>query len=61
MPRQPSLAANALRNWKMFLLMEAHQDPLAMVLIMAHREMLSLLSPRTSLKKNRRPKMERPS
>lgn len=44
MPRQPSLTARALRNWKMFLLMEAHQDPLAVVLIMAHREMLSTLS-----------------
>tara|TARA_R110000803_G_scaffold19786_1_gene51469 strand:- start:4436 stop:5569 length:1134 start_codon:yes stop_codon:yes gene_type:complete len=43
MPRQPSLAARTLRNWKMFLLMEVHQDPLAMVLIMAHREILKNL------------------
>ncbi|URK16318.1 relaxase/mobilization nuclease domain-containing protein [Thalassospira sp. GO-4] len=40
--RQPSLKVRALRNWKMFLLMEAYQDPLAMVLINAHRELLSL-------------------
>ena len=43
LPRQPGLAARALRNWKMFLLMEADQDPLAMVLILAHREMLRTL------------------
>ena len=43
MPRQPSLAARMLRNWKMFLLMEAYQDPLAMVLIIAHREILKSL------------------
>ncbi|WP_240626555.1 TraI/MobA(P) family conjugative relaxase [Thalassospira lohafexi] len=41
---QLSLMARALRNWKMFLLMEAHQDPLAMVLMVAHREMLEVLS-----------------
>lgn len=40
MPRQPSLAVRALRNWKMFLLIEAYQDPLAMVLILAHQELL---------------------
>lgn len=44
LPRQPSLTARALRNWKMFLLMEAYQDPLAMVLILAHREMLKGLT-----------------
>ncbi|WP_296992338.1 TraI/MobA(P) family conjugative relaxase [Thalassospira sp. UBA1131] len=49
LPRQPSLAARALRNWKMFLLMEADQDPLAMVLIMAHREMLRTLPPTPSI------------
>ncbi|WP_114095813.1 TraI/MobA(P) family conjugative relaxase [Thalassospira xiamenensis] len=43
MPRQPSLTARTMRNWKMFLLMEATQDPLAMALIMAHREMLRTL------------------
>ncbi|MBR9901830.1 MAG: relaxase/mobilization nuclease domain-containing protein [Rhodospirillales bacterium] len=42
--RQPGLKARALRNWKMFLLMEAYQDPLAMVLIIAHKELLSFLS-----------------
>lgn len=47
LPRQPSLSTRALRNWKMFLLLEAHQDPLAMVLILAHREVLSILTPKT--------------
>ncbi|HAI29880.1 MULTISPECIES: TraI/MobA(P) family conjugative relaxase [unclassified Thalassospira] len=42
LPRQPGLAARALRSWKMFLLMEAYQDPLAMVLITAHRELLNV-------------------
>lgn len=42
--RQPSLMARALRNWKLFLLMEANQDPLALVLVSAHREMLNILS-----------------
>ena len=37
---QSSLTARTLRNWKMFLLMEASQDPLAMTLIVAHKEML---------------------
>ncbi|WP_417585098.1 TraI/MobA(P) family conjugative relaxase [Nitrincola sp.] len=41
--RQPSLTTRALRNWKMFLLMEAYQDPLAMALVMAHREMMNIL------------------
>ena len=50
MPGQPSLAARTLRNWKMFLLMEAYQDPLAMVLIMAHREMLNILTPAMKIK-----------
>lgn len=43
-PRPPSLSARALRNWKMFLLMEATQDPLALVLVSTHREMLNILS-----------------
>ncbi|KZB73485.1 MULTISPECIES: TraI/MobA(P) family conjugative relaxase [Thalassospira] len=56
MPRQPSLTARALRNWKMFLLMEAHQDPLAVVLIMAHRELLRSLSPAPTINKAQTPK-----
>lgn len=40
LPHHRSLMTRALRSWKMFLLMEAHQDPLATVLIMAHIEML---------------------
>ncbi|MBX2831461.1 MAG: relaxase/mobilization nuclease domain-containing protein [Rhodospirillales bacterium] len=50
LPKQRGLTAHALRNWKMFLLMEAHQDPLAMVLIMAHREMLGLMTLHTHIK-----------
>tara|TARA_R110000868_G_scaffold56764_1_gene175644 strand:- start:10598 stop:11719 length:1122 start_codon:yes stop_codon:yes gene_type:complete len=42
LPLQPTLTARALRNWKMFLLIEAYQDPLAMVLMIAHREMLDI-------------------
>ncbi|MBC07649.1 TraI/MobA(P) family conjugative relaxase [Thalassospira sp.] len=42
--QQPSLTARALRNWKMFLLLEAYQDPLAMILILAHREILNNLT-----------------
>ncbi|AJD52758.1 relaxase/mobilization nuclease family protein [Thalassospira xiamenensis M-5 = DSM 17429] len=38
--RQPSLTSRALRSWKMFLLIETHQDPLATVLIIAHQEFL---------------------
>lgn len=45
LPAQPSLTARALRNWKMFLLMEAYQDPLAMILIIAHRETLMAFLP----------------
>lgn len=56
MTRQPSLTARALRNWKMFLLMEAHQDPLAMVLILAHRELLRSLSPAPTINKAQYPK-----
>lgn len=56
MHRQPSLTARALRNWKMFLLMEAHQDPLAVVLIMAHRELLHSLSPAPTINKAQPPK-----
>ncbi|MEQ8392314.1 MAG: TraI/MobA(P) family conjugative relaxase [Thalassospira sp.] len=40
LPIKPSWKARALRNWKIFLLTEAYQDPLAMTLIIAHREML---------------------
>ena len=42
--QQPSLTARAIRNWKVFLLLEAHQDPLAMVLILAHQEMMAIMS-----------------
>ncbi|WP_114104320.1 TraI/MobA(P) family conjugative relaxase [Thalassospira profundimaris] len=41
--QQPGLMVRALRNWKMFLLMEAHQDPLAIVLITAHYEALKIV------------------
>ena len=48
LPKQHGLTAKALRNWKMFLLMEADQDPLAMVLTMAHRKFLDILIADTS-------------
>ncbi|KXJ52336.1 MAG: hypothetical protein AXW12_15965 [Thalassospira sp. Nap_22] len=43
--QQPSVTARALRSWKLFLLMEAYQDPLALVLIAAHRELLAATLP----------------
>jgi hypothetical protein len=42
--QQPSMTNRSLRNWKAFLLMESSHDPLAMVLIIAHREMLGVFS-----------------
>lgn len=44
MHRQPSLTARALRNWKLFLLVEGAFDPLALVLVSAHREFLDTLT-----------------
>ncbi|MGK2742434.1 hypothetical protein ACSHT0_16250, partial [Tepidicaulis sp. LMO-SS28] len=41
--RRPGLIGRALVNWKLFLLTEAYNDPMAMVLILAHQEMLNLL------------------
>lgn len=46
--QRTSLTARTLRNWKMFLLMEAFQDPLTLVLIMAHRELLKIVQSTTS-------------
>ncbi len=43
MPRQPSLKARALRNWKIFLMTEAYQDPLAMTLSIAHQQFLKVV------------------
>ena len=51
-PPQPSLMARALRNWKMFLLMEANQDPLALTLVIVHQEILKTLSSDTSKTRN---------
>jgi hypothetical protein len=42
-PKRPSLAARVARNWKLFLMMEADEDPLAFVIVMAHKEMLDTL------------------
>ncbi|WP_254869541.1 relaxase/mobilization nuclease domain-containing protein [Thalassospira lucentensis] len=55
LPQQPSLTARALRNWKMFLLLEAHQDPLALVLILAHRQVLSILTTKTFIDRKNYP------
>ena len=41
--RRPGLIGRAMANWKLFLLTEAYNDPMAMVLILAHQEMLNLL------------------
>ncbi|MDG4720719.1 TraI/MobA(P) family conjugative relaxase [Thalassospira aquimaris] len=38
--KHSTVVGRAARNWKMFLMTEAHQDPLAMVLIIAHQEFL---------------------
>ncbi len=38
--KRSTALGRAARNWKMFLMTEAHQDPLAMVLIFAHQELL---------------------
>ncbi len=42
-PKRPGVIGRAIGNWKQFLLAEAYNDPMAIVLILAHREMLSLL------------------
>mgnify|MGYP003625022362 FL=1 len=38
--KRSTVLGRAVRNWKMFLMTESHQDPLAMVLIIAHQEFL---------------------
>jgi hypothetical protein len=43
LPTPPSLAARVARNWKLFLMTEAYEDPLAFVLIMAHKEALGIV------------------
>jgi hypothetical protein len=47
-PKRPGLMSRAVRNWKLFLMAEAYNDPMAMVLILAHQEMLELLLGGTS-------------
>ena len=42
-PKRPGIIGRAIGNWKQFLLAEAYNDPMAIVLILAHREMLNLL------------------
>lgn len=41
--KRSTLLSRTIRNWKMYLMSEAFRDPLAVVLIMAHQEFLSLL------------------
>ncbi|WP_413208298.1 TraI/MobA(P) family conjugative relaxase [Rhodospirillum sp. A1_3_36] len=57
-PKRPSLAARAARNWKQFLMMEAYGDPLALVLVMAHKEMIDTLlgntGPKSAARKSTR-------
>ncbi len=57
MPQQPSLTARTLRNWKMFLLMEASNDPLAVVLVLAHREFLRTFRIETPMYRANNPSM----
>jgi hypothetical protein len=42
-PKRPGIIGRAIGNWKQFLLAEAYNDPMAIVLILAHREILDLL------------------
>ncbi|WP_420560557.1 TraI/MobA(P) family conjugative relaxase [Tepidicaulis sp.] len=42
-PKRPGIIGRAIGNWKQFLLAEAYSDPMAIVLILAHQEMLGLL------------------
>jgi len=42
-PKRPGIIGRAIGNWKQFLLAEAYNDPMAIVLILAHQEMLNLL------------------
>ncbi|WP_413207945.1 TraI/MobA(P) family conjugative relaxase [Rhodospirillum sp. A1_3_36] len=53
-PKRPSLAARAARSWKQFLMMEAYEDPLALVLVMAHKEMIDTLLGNTGPEPTRR-------
>ncbi|WP_413204153.1 hypothetical protein [Rhodospirillum sp. A1_3_36] len=43
LPTSPSLAARVARNWKLFLMTEAYEAPLAFVRIMAHKEALAVV------------------
>jgi phage/plasmid primase-like uncharacterized protein len=40
--KRSTLLGRTIRNWKMYLMSEAFRDPLAVVLVMAHQEFLSL-------------------
>jgi hypothetical protein len=42
-PTRTTLLGRTLSNWKLFLISEAWQDPLAMVMVMAHQELLHVL------------------
>ncbi|MGK2742262.1 TraI/MobA(P) family conjugative relaxase [Tepidicaulis sp. LMO-SS28] len=42
-PRRPGIIGRAIGNWKQFLLAEAYNDPMAIVLILAQREMLNIV------------------
>ncbi len=42
-PKRPGIIGRAIGNWKQFLLAEAYNDPMAIVLILAHQEMLGML------------------
>ncbi|MFA7429904.1 MAG: TraI/MobA(P) family conjugative relaxase [Rhodospirillaceae bacterium] len=40
---RPTLLSKVARNWKMFLMMEAYNDPFAFVILMAHKEFLNIV------------------
>jgi hypothetical protein len=42
-PTRSTLLRRTLSNWKLFLISEAYRDPLAMVMVMAHQELLHVL------------------
>jgi hypothetical protein len=54
--RRPGLISRAIGNWKLFLLTEAYNDPMAMVLILAHQEMLNMLLGTRQVQAQRVPK-----
>ncbi|WP_142850697.1 TraI/MobA(P) family conjugative relaxase [Telmatospirillum sp. J64-1] len=53
--KRSTLLSRTAANWKLFLLGEAYKDPLAMVLILAHQELLATIFEEASPVKGPRP------